>query len=142
MDSPIIPRRHVDRTLFVRLVIFFAIAVVMTSLVFHDVLASELPLWVALVGFLGGLAIGYILSHMFKVTWNRRKKKAVMTLDVAGVSALLLYFALRFGENAVLGEWFSGEALSTVSLAVFAGALLGRFLGLHISVEKLVEENV
>jgi hypothetical protein len=75
------------------------------------------------------------------VKWHETKQKAVLEMDVVSFVALGIYIAFRYGGNFVLGEWLTGAALSTLSLSILAGALLGRFLGLRISILKLVEKN-
>lgn len=137
----IIPRRHMDRALFYRLVFFFAIAAVMTGIVVFDVARGDLPWYVALIGFVAGTGIGYVLSSLFTVSWNKRRRKAVMQMDLIAFGALILYAASRLASEYLLSGWVTGVALSTLSLAFFAGALFGRFFGLHLSVQKLVDEH-
>lgn len=142
METPLIPHQHIDKRLLLRLGIFLVIALVILGIVVRDVWIGDLVWWLAALGFLVGTLIGYVLGRMLTVRWHETKQKAVMHMDVAGFVAIGLYVALRFGGNFILSEWLTGVALSTLSLAILAGALLGRFLGLRISVVKLVEENV
>lgn len=137
----IIPRKHVDRKLLVRLSIFLGIAVAMVGIVGSDVVHGDLSWQFAGFGFLSGGVIGYILGRILTVRWHETKRKAFMEMDITGFIAIGVYIALRLSEDYVLGEWFTGAALSTLSLAVLAGALFGRFLGLRVSIAKLIEEN-
>ncbi len=140
MDA-LIPHKHVDRKLLIRLSIFLGIALAMIGIVVSDVVRGDLSWWFALLGVLGGGVIGYVLGRILTVKWHEGKRQAVMQMDVVGFAAIGIYIGLRIGENYVLGEWFAGAALSTLSLATLAGLLLGRFLGLRMSIEKLIEEN-
>lgn len=141
MDAPLIPHQHIDTKLLFRLGIFLVIALAIIGIVITDILAGDLSWWLAVAGFIVGTGIGYLLGRMLTVRWHETKQKAVMEMDIAGFVALGLYLLFRYGGNFVLSEWLTGAALSTLSLAILAGALLGRFLGLRISILKLVEEN-
>jgi hypothetical protein len=140
--DPLIPHKHIDRKLLIRLLIFLGIATAMAGFVIYDVVKEELSWWLALLGVLIGIAVGYVLGRVLTVKWHEGRRKAVMEMDVVGFVAIGFYILFRFGGNFVLSEWLSGAALSTLSLAILAGALFGRFLGLRTSVAKLIEENV
>lgn len=141
MEQPLIPHKHIDRRLLFRLGIFLVIALAILGIVVRDVIAGDLSVWLAILGFVIGSGIGYVLGRMLTVRWHETKQKAVTEMDIAGFIALGIYIAFRLGENWLLEHWLSGVALSTLSLAVLGGALLGRFLGLRTSVVKLIEEN-
>lgn len=141
MDQPLIPHQHIDGKLLFRLGVFLVIALVMVGIVVTDVVNEELSWWLALAGFIVGTGIGYILGRMLTVKWHETKQKAVIEMDIVGFVAIGLYVAFRFGGTFVLSEWLTGAALSTLSLAILAGALLGRFLGLRISVLRLIEKQ-
>lgn len=141
MIETVIPHQHIDKRLLFRLSIFLLIALVICGIVIRDVYVGDLIWWMALIGVLVGIGLGYILGRVLTVKWHETKQKAVMEMDIVGFIAIGVYIAFRLGENWLLGFWLSGVALSTLSLAVLGGALLGRFLGLRISILKLVEEN-
>lgn len=141
MEHPIIPLKHIDRGLLFRLSIFLVIALIIFGVVLRDVYEGLLTWQLAVVGIGIGAVIGYILGRILTVSWHETKQKAVLEMDVVGIIAIILYVALRVSENWLFGHWLSGAALSTLSLAVLAGVLLGRFLGLRISVMKLIEEK-
>jgi len=141
VDAPLIPHRHIDRRLLLRLSIFLVIALGIVGIVLFDILSGELSWWLAVLGFVAGLLVGYVLGRLLTVKWHEGKRKAVTEMDIAGFVALGVYILLRLSENWLLGHWFTGAALSTLSLAVLGGALFGRFLGLRMSVMRLIEEN-
>lgn len=141
MEQPLIPHQHIDRKLLFRLGIFLVIALAILGIVISDIVRGDLSWWLALIGFLIGTGVGYFLGRILTVKWHETKQKAVLEMDVVSFVALGIYIAFRYGGNFVLGEWLTGAALSTLSLAILAGALLGRFLGLRISILKLVEKN-
>jgi hypothetical protein len=137
----VIPHEHIDARLLLRLGAFALIGLIMFGFVGYDVLLGELPLWMAVLGFILGLGVGYILGRILKVTWHETKQKAVMQMDIVGFIAIGVYVAFRFGENWVFGQFLSGVELSSLSLAVLSGLLFGRLFGLRISILKIVAEN-
>lgn len=142
MDTPLAAIKHADRGLRARLIIFLVIALAIFVIVVRDVAAGDLSWALAVIGIVIGLGIGYLLGRILTVRWHETKQRAVMEMDVAGFIAIILYVALRLAENWLFGHWLTGAALSTLSLAFLAGVLFGRFLGLNVSVRKVIAENI
>lgn len=142
LEEPLIPHKHVDKLLVFYLLISLVVAFAMCLIVISDILLGYLSWVLAISGFLFGGTVGYTLGRILTVTWNKRKRKAVMVMDIVGVIALITYATMRFGETWLLQQWLTGVALSALSLAILAGAFFGRILGLRKSINEIIEEKV
>jgi len=134
-------RHTIDRRLRFRMGIFLAIGVVILGVGFYDILRGELAWWLALAALLIGAAVGYGLGRMARIRWHDEEERVISQMDVIGFAAILVYVALRLGSNWLFAQFLSGAALSTMSLILLGGALLGRYLGLRHSIAQLLHRG-
>jgi O-antigen/teichoic acid export membrane protein len=132
-------RALVDKRLRFRLAIFLAIGLVILGFVGYDVLRAELSWWLALLAIALGVLAGYGIGRAAQIRWHETEEKVVSQMDVVGIAAILIYVGFRFSSNWLIGHWLTGVALSTFTLAVLGGALVGRFLGIRHSVKRTLD---
>lgn len=121
--------------------IFLAIGIVIIGFVGYDVLMNELTWWLAILAVLIGLGLGYMLGRAGRIRWHETEEKVVSEIDVIGIVAIVLYVLLRIGGAWIFGHFLSGLALSTFTLALLGGALLGRFLGTQHSIKNVLDQR-
>jgi len=138
----IFSHEQIDRRLRIRLGIFLLIALVILGFIIRDVARGDIAWWLALLGIAVGVAIGTALGRLLTIKWHEGKEQAVSEMDIAGGIGIALYIVLELSKDWLLGHWVSGVALSTLSLAVLAGALFGRYLGMRISINRVLDANV
>lgn len=129
-------RGRVDTKLRVQLGIFFLISFILLGVVANDVLHGYAIWWMALIGVAVGLGIGYALGRLVNVRWHDTEEKVITQMDTIGAIALGVYILLAVGRGWLLGHFFTGVALTAITYAVLAGALLGRYLGMRFSIRK------
>jgi hypothetical protein len=61
-----------------------------------------------------------------------------MQYDIMAYLLISAYIILSILRDWLLGDILSGAALEAVSLAVLAGVLIGRILGLNVAIMKLI----
>jgi hypothetical protein len=132
----------VSRKLRIRLGIFLLISIVIAAIIVRDVVIGDLAWWLAALGIIVGVAAGTPLGRLLTIKWHETEEHAFSEMDIAGGIGIALYIALEVSRNWLLGHWVSGVALSTLSLAFLAGALFGRYLGIRISVSRVLDENL
>ena len=132
---------QVDRRLRFRLGLFLLIGIVILGIIVRDVLIGELMWWLAVLGAAAGIIVGTILGRFLTIRWHETKEQAVSEMDIAGGIGIALYIAFEVSRNWLLGHFVSGVALSTLSLAVLGGALVGRYFGMRISINRVLEQQ-
>lgn len=120
-----------------RLTVFSLIGLVLVGFIVNDIVQRYITWWIALLAMAVGLAIGYGLGRSMKVRYDTEKAEIVAHMDIVGFIAIGIYVLLAIARNVLLGHFLSGNALTAVTLAVLAGALFGRYLGMDYSIRKL-----
>jgi MFS family permease len=137
LDSLTHPR--ISRRLRVRLWIFFIIALGLIAYIGWDVWRGYAAWWMALIAFIVGGAIGAPLGRMRSVEWHEEREEVISRMDLTGAIAIVVYIVLDSARDWLLGYWFSGVALTTIAFAAVAGLLVGRMLGMQVSIRRVLE---
>jgi cytochrome c oxidase subunit IV len=123
-------RRHIDRSIRLRVTIYSVIFLVMTVIVVVDVLriggGAVLPVLLCLAG---GLVVGLVVSRMFRIGWDAVSERVVGRIDVVGVVILVLYIAFSIFRGRLVGLWVDAPVVGVASLTVLAGVMAGQSLG-------------
>lgn len=123
-------RQRVDRPIRLRVAIYSVIFLVMAVLVVVDVVRvggrAVLPVVLCLVG---GIAVGLVVSRMFRLGWDEVSGRVVGRIDVVGVVILVLYVAFSIFRSRLVGLWVDVPVAGVASLAVLAGVMAGQAVG-------------
>jgi hypothetical protein len=138
MDEPIPEPDLIDSRLKLRLWLFLLIAVGMIIAIGYEIYEGEIGPFLAVLGVAIGVAAGYVFGRLWSVRWHPEKAKVVSELDLIGGIALAVYFALDYERDWIFGHFIHGPALGAFTLALLAGALFGRFLGMRISIVRVL----
>jgi hypothetical protein len=133
--------QQVSRRLRIRLAIFLAIGIAILGFIVRDAARGDLAWWLAALGILVGTAAGTALGRMLTIKWHETREEAVFEMDVAGGIGIALYIAFDLSREWLLGRWVHGAALTALSLAILGGALIGRYLGMALSVKRVLKAN-
>ncbi len=134
-------RGYTDKKLYIRQRIFQLISVALLGFIAYDTYLGYVSWWQALLAIIVGLGLGFVMGRLMKVRWDADDERVVTQMDVIGVIAIVAYIILALLRNAVLSQWLSGSALTTISLSLVAGILYGRYLGMRRSIRKVLKEN-
>ena len=130
---------HIDSKLRTRLRMFSIISLVMLSVIVYDVIGHRLSAIPALLAVLAGIVIGVIVSRMFRMSWHEDKNAVVSNIDWVGAIILALYVGFSIVRNRLIGQWVQDTAqVAALGLAVTAGVMIGRVLGMQIGIRRLL----
>ncbi|HVW82574.1 MAG TPA: hypothetical protein VHC68_01345 [Candidatus Paceibacterota bacterium] len=128
----------VSRRLSVRQTLFLGIASLLTLFLLYELARGAVPWYDVLGAYLAGLPIGYALGRMLKVRWHESDEQAISETDAAGTIALVVYIAFAASREWILGHWFAAALVLPISLALAAGLLLGRYLAIRDSINRVL----
>ncbi|MDR3547777.1 MAG: hypothetical protein P4M11_05855 [Candidatus Pacebacteria bacterium] len=132
---------YISSRLRSRLIVFLFIAIALIAFAGYDIFIGQIRWWVALISlFVGGL-IGFIYGRLVRVHWNEDEEKVATRMDAVGIVLIIFYIAFGYLREWLLGHLFSGIELTDIALALAGGLLIGRFLGMHISLMRILREH-
>ncbi len=134
-------RPFVSKRLVTRLGIFSLISFVLIFLVVLDVFHGQLTWMTALISVVVGLILGFVYGRLSRVQWHETEEKIVMRYDMLGFVLIGAYVVLSIFRDLLLDKYFSGVALVSISYAVLAGVLIGRFFGLQVAIMRVLRER-
>ncbi len=130
---------RIDSKLRVRLRIFSVIALVMLAVILFDVFSGRLAGGLALVAVAAGVLIGVLVSRMFRLSWHAENGVVVSRIDWIGLGILLAYLVFSIFRNRLIGTWIQGVTeVAASGLAISAGVMVGRVLGMHLGIRRLL----
>lgn len=135
-SSPHLHRR-LQRQLFVYAFLAFAFCCFAT----YHTIAEDLPLAFALGGFLCGGLAGVIFSRMLHISWDKDAGKVIGRFDAVGAALLAAYIILEFYRREIIGLFVHGPDLVVTSLALVAGIMTGRIIGIRGKVREVLQQQ-
>lgn len=133
-----IARHFVDKRLWFRMRIFFAIIMLFGATILYDLLTGTVSVLLAMAGVVLGVGIGFIAGRMFSIRWHPTNNKVVAQIDAFGVIILLAYLAFSLFRTQIIGQIIQGPELPTIVFCVLAGTILGRFISTGISIRHVL----
>lgn len=134
-------REKVDKKLIIRQRMFFGIIFILITIGIVNIVQGKIGIILAISGFMVATIIGLLLSRMFKIFWHEEQKKVVSQLDTIGTMLLIFYIGIEVGRSWIFGHWLSGSSLTAFGLIILTGLILGRFLGTHLKINKVLSGN-
>jgi uncharacterized membrane protein len=132
---------YVSDRLRARLVLFFFISLALIGFIIYEVVIGDGTWWMALSSLVVGAVVGFLYGRFARVRWHPSQEQIIMQYDTVGIVIIMLYLAFSLSRDWILGHFFAGAALETITLAVAAGILFGRFFGLHIAIMRVLREQ-
>lgn len=130
---------HIDKKLQFRFWLFVLISLVMLAIIGYDVLIGTLSSLFALEGILVGIFIGLASSRMFHFSWDHDVKKVIARLDWVGGIILVLYIVIAIFRAKLVGVVVHGPQVAPAGLAVVAGTMAGRVIGMRTQIRKVLK---
>ncbi len=131
-------RSFVSKRLRTRLLMFLGISLVILCFMVRDIVVGDVVWWMALIALAVGLVLGYIFGRLVRVRWHENEEKIITQMDTAGFIVIGVYILLSIGRNFLLRDFFAGAALTAITLAIVAGVLFGRFIGMNVAIMQVL----
>ncbi|MCC2631284.1 MAG: hypothetical protein K0S38_1093 [Candidatus Paceibacter sp.] len=126
----------------VRLIVYLAIAAMMLGLVVYDIIQGSAGAIASSLSIIVGIGIGFVVSRMHHISWDKSAEKVVAQFDAAGIVILILYIVLELNRERLVEYFTHSNSPLAISFAVFAGIMIGRLLGIRRRVQKVISENL
>ncbi len=133
----------IDRRLRFRLRIYFLISLLFLGIFLFNVVRGALRLDLGLIALFVGIILGIAFSRMFHTRWDKNVGKVIGRLDLYGIGILGIYIFFEIMRDKIVAYFTHDIQVGTVSFAVLAGIMFGRFIGTRGKIIKiLLEEKV
>jgi hypothetical protein len=74
---------------------------------------------------------------MDKFTWDKKGEHVVSKFDVTGLIILLAYLIFVFFKDIIIEDIIHVHNISSISLAVVSGSMLGRIMASRVRIKHL-----
>jgi len=109
--------------------IFSLIALVLLALVLYRVVRGEVAAGPALIAVALGVALGAIVSRVYRLGWDEQTQLIVGEIDIVGGVILALYLIFALTKGHLLGLWVAdAHEASVLGLGLTGGVMLGRIV--------------
>jgi protein-S-isoprenylcysteine O-methyltransferase Ste14 len=97
---------------------------------------GHIQFYFPLGGFCSGVFIGFVVSRMSKITWDHNGEVIITKLDWIGLAIFLVYVSFIAFKNTIIEDIVHLHNISSISLAVLSGTMLGHALTLRKRIIK------
>lgn len=130
-------RQNVHRKIKIKLWIYFLVFMISLMMSMFHFVKGQISFYFPLGGFVIGFLIGHIVSRMNKVIWDEDSEKIDLKLDKLGIVILLVYVLFVIFKNTLIEDVVHLHHISSISLAVLSGTMLGHAVALRKKVLKI-----
>jgi hypothetical protein len=135
-------RVYGHKYLKIRLIVYLAIAAIMIGISVYDIIQGHVDIISTVMSISIGILVGFIVSRMHHISWDRNAQKVIAQLDTVGIIILLVYILLEINRERIVEYFVHSESPLAISFAVFAGIMIGRLLGIRRRVRQVISENL
>lgn len=134
--------RFVHGKLLFRIRRLAAIFLIITGILIYEISHNYIAGYIAVDGFMLGMVIGLLVARrMHNISWDAETNKTVTKMDRLGIIILVLYLLFAISRHWILSHWFTGYALSSFSLSVSAGGMLGRLWTTRQKIRQVLKQE-
>lgn len=132
-------RHNVNRKIKIKLWIYFLVFIISLMMSMFHFVKGNISFYFPLGGFISGFLIGHVVSRMNKVMWDEDSEMIDLKLDKLGIVILLVYLTFVIFKNTLIEDIVHLHHISSISLAVLSGTMLGHAVALRKMVLKITE---
>ena len=125
-----------------KLLLYILIFLIGAGLVIFDLVTKHEPLSYPLSGFIVGLGIGLITRRMYQIQWDDQTQQVVSHIDFYGGILFLIYMIFVLYKQDLIQLFAFGAVVTTTSISVLAGVMLGRILGIRKYIHKAISQHL
>jgi len=134
-------KRYVERKLLRRLWIFFAVFIVLASVIIYEVSQDYLEGSACVGAIMLGMLIGAVFVRRKRIYWEEETSTIIARMDRIGIAMLVVYILFAVSRHIFLHNWLHGRQLTAFSLSLTAGAMLGRLLSIRSQIRQILKER-
>jgi hypothetical protein len=134
-------KTHASKKLLVNLRILSAVCTILLAVTMYELFISSALFSQVLIALIIGLAVGFISSRMYKISWDRDQTKVVGRIDMYGIIVLILFILFELNRTWIADLFSGGEALGSISLVLMTSALLGRVIGTSRKILRVLSDE-
>ncbi len=135
-------RQHLDPKLRRSLRLFLVISALLLAVVIYETIHDHANVGYVALGLIAGIALGTVLSRMYKISWDHDAQRATYRIDIVGGIVLGLYVVFSLFRGNLVGFLAPGQSAAAMSMALLAGAMYGRVLGSGRTIVKVVSSAI
>lgn len=135
------PRKYIHRRIMVQVSIIVLVALGLGVAVVNDAITGKAGVLPLIIAATVGLLVGYVAGRMFLITWHEDTQKVIMRMDRTSIFLVVAYVAFRILSTRLLGDYFTGVALTAISFAAVDGILIGRLISVWRNVRRVLQEQ-
>lgn len=125
----------------IKLWVYFVVFVVTLALSIFHYKNGQFSIYVPVGGFFVGILIGHIVNRTKKISWDDENDVILMETDKIGVIILLAYILFTFFKGRIIEDITHFHHVSSISLAVLSGTMLGHAIALRKKIWNLYKTN-
>ncbi len=112
-----------------RLRIFYLIALVLLAITLYRVARGEVAAGSALLALMIGVALGAVVSRVYRLGWDEETRTIVGEIDIVGGIILALYIVFALTKGRLIGQWVAdAHEAAVLGLGLTGGVMLGRII--------------
>jgi len=134
-------KKYVERKLMRRLWIFFAVFVVLACIIIYEVSLDHLEGSACVGAIMLGMLVGAVFVRRKRIYWEEETSTIIARMDRIGIGILVIYILFAISRHMFLHNWLHGYQLTTFSLSLTAGAMLGRLLSIRSQIRQILKEK-
>jgi hypothetical protein len=120
---------------------YLSLAIILAGFVvynsYHDSISGFYPLG----GVIIGIGIGFAITRIHKISWDKNAGKVVAQIDLFGLGILILLILFQIFRKKIVSEFVDDIDVTTTSFSVLAGIMYGRVLGIRGDVVRILKEK-
>ena len=134
-------KQYVERKLLRRLRIFFAVFIVLASVIIYEVSHNYLEGSACVGAIMLGMLIGAVFVRRKRIYWEEETSTIIARMDKIGIAMLVIYILFAVSRHIFLHNWLHGRQLTAFSLSLTAGAMLGRLLSIRSQIRQILKDR-
>jgi len=134
-------RHRVNKKIRIKLWVYaivFLISLMMSIIHFVN---GHIPFYFLFGGFLAGIIIGFVVSRMHKIGWDKEEQVIITKFDTVGLLILFAYASFVFFKDRIIEDVVHLHNIGSISMALLSGTMLGHAIALRKRISSFYFKN-
>lgn len=131
----------IHRQLKLRLIFYFCILCLALGIAIYHILEDWVNIFFPSVALFTGMGIGFYLSRIHKISWDKRAKKVISQMDTIGILMFAGYIIFTLHREEIIDQFIHGPAVVATSFSLLAGIMYGRIAGVQGKIKEVFRQQ-